>query len=35
MVDNREVHIYVLKHPDTLEVRDLKVYLLVKNTKVK
>lgn len=20
MVDNREVHIYVLKHPDTLEV---------------
>lgn len=21
MVDNREVHIYTLKHPDTLEVR--------------
>ena len=21
MVDNREVHIYALKHPDTLEVR--------------
>lgn len=21
MVDNREVHIYALRHPDTLEVR--------------